>query len=223
MKRNYIIFTILILVVAGLVLKDQKKDNNKTIETTQSALNNVEKPAFSNEEIFTDNDSKPGINAATKTPALASTSISVKTEPKKRRNQFALYKSDRFSSLLSFELPEFKIEEKEISAKTYSIIRSEGKSRPLNNKGLPALPVFKQELLIPVGSTPKLVINNNSFREIEMINPPIPGVGPVLRKAEDSGTARRRFLQFERNLPEIRSSHEPQFQIPWSGSHHNFL
>ncbi len=178
MKRKYLFFIIIILAIVGLHLSDKIANKRDISKDTENELKAAKKQ--STNQSFSIAKKEEHNVLLTALPSTVSPSN--KTEPRKTVHQFSLYKSDRLSSILSFQTPEFKVEEREINGKKYSIISSEGKSRPLNNKGLPSLPVFKQELLIPVGSTPKLVMNENKFREIKMENPPIPGVGPIFRK-----------------------------------------
>ena len=214
MKRKFLIFIILISAVIGFVLRVQDAGKSETAKTTPNESKTAEKASFSTADNSAESESSFLQPAAIQTTNRTSTTNSSQVEPKKRRNEFALYKSDRFSSFLSFELPDFKIEEREINGKTYSVIQSEGKNRPLNNKGLPALPVFKQELLIPVGSTPKLVINKNSFREIEMKKPPLPGVGPILRKQKIPKPEEGDFYSSNETYPksEVRMSRSFKFR-----------
>ncbi len=101
------------------------------------------------------------------------------TQPKQT---FTLVKSDRFGTTVNFQLPDFSIETKNLSNnESYSVIEAEGKTHPMNKKGYPALPVYKQEILIPVDSTPELVVSTSNYREVS-VEKPLPAVGPVSRQ-----------------------------------------
>ncbi len=164
------IYTILIAIIAVVLLM---LNGPETIvrETTTSELDQKQKSAQVIKE------SQKTIDKLT--------SSSIKKD--RKAGAFALEKSDKIESKISFKCPEFKLSEMTLTnGQTYSTVQITSQHQDnfkSNRKGAPSLPVFKQRILIPENSTPQLKVKRSTQKSISAIAP-LPSVGPISRISE---------------------------------------
>ena len=96
----------------------------------------------------------------------------------------SLRESNASHSILSFDLPNFSVKKIATpSGRIYAQIISKRGAKNLNKKGYPALPRYKQQLLVPKNCSIDLITTNLQFTS-HTINTLLPGSGPITRTEE---------------------------------------
>ncbi len=198
MNKRFLIYTLTVFIAAFLYCKKNNHGASDNYSHDSETIDQAEKraePVATVEQVHT--PSRKGNTDSTFAPASSG-----KT-PTKTKDPFRLVKSDRFGTTVRFSLPDYGIEEVELSnGESYAVVEASGTTHPSNEKGMPSLPFYKQRILIPNDVDPKLVVSDTKYRTESII--PIPAVGPIKKKQQLPEPTESEFYNSGSIYPENR-------------------
>ncbi|MCK5834842.1 MAG: hypothetical protein KAG98_03810, partial [Lentisphaeria bacterium] len=173
-KKLPIYLSIISIVLVCLVIFNLKQDTsiNPTLDAKVTALAPTEKTV-----------KKQQLPVPTQDKRILPRTLVSNTYPNKVTNPGAivLNESNASHSLLSFNLPSFSIQEVTTkSGQIFTQVTSERGAKNLNRKGYPALPRYKQQLLVPKDCAIELITNKLAYTT-HTIGTLLPGSGPISR------------------------------------------